>query len=129
MYKFPKEIKDIDRYQFLADWTIEQLRWYTGRVQKVILEDYSFGSTGRVFHIAENVGILKFFLKKNGFRYETIAPTVVKKFATGKGNSNKEAMLEAWKTEPETFELIQDNGNPATDIVDSYFLCKYGVTQ
>ena len=129
VYKFPKEIKDIDRYQFLADWTIEQLRWYTGRVQKVILEDYSFGSTGRVFHIAENVGILKFFLKKNGFRYETIARTVVKKFATGKGNSNKEAMLEAWKTEPETFELIQDNGNPATDIVDSYFLCKYGVTQ
>ena len=129
VYKFPKELKDIDRYLFLADWTIEQLRWYTGRVQKVILEDYSFGSTGRVFHIAENVGILKSFLKKNGFRYETIAPTTVKKFATGKGNSNKEAMLEAWKAEPGTFELVQENGNPSTDIVDSYFLCKYGVIQ
>ena len=129
VYKFPKEIKDIDRYLFLADWTIEQIRWYTGRVQKVILEDYSFGSTGRVFHIAENVGILKSFLKKNGFRYETIAPTTIKKFATGKGNSNKEAMLEAWKAEPGTFELVQENGNPSTDIVDSYFLCKYGVIQ
>lgn len=129
VYKFPKDLKSIDRYQFLAEWTIEQIRWYDGRVKKVILEDYSFGSTGRVFHIAENVGILKLKLKQNGFRYETIPPTVIKKFATGKGNSNKEAMLEAWNAEPNTFELVQENGNPATDIVDSYFLCKYGATQ
>ena len=71
----------------------------------------------------------KLKLKQNGFRYETIPPTVIKKFATGKGNSNKEAMLEAWNAEPDTFELVQENGNPATDIVDSYFLCKYGATQ
>ena len=38
-------------------------------------------------------------------------------------------MLEAWKTEPGTFELVQETGNPASDIVDAYFLCKYGVTQ
>ena len=128
-YKFPKELKDIDRYDYLAEWTVEQLRWYTGRVEKAILEDYSFGSTGRVFHIAENAGILKHVLKANKFQYETIAPTSIKKFATGKGNSNKEAMLEAWKNEPGTFDLVQETGNPAGDIVDSYFLCKYGVTQ
>jgi Holliday junction resolvasome RuvABC endonuclease subunit len=128
-YKLPKDLKLIDKYIFLADWTIEALRWHNGRVEKVILEDYSYGSTGRVFNIAENVGILKFKLKQNGFRYETVPPTVIKKFATGKGNSNKEAMLEAWKAEPDNFELVQENGNPATDIVDSYYLCKYGVTQ
>ena len=54
---------------------------------------------------------------------------MLKKFATGKGNARKEAMLEAWKTEPGTFELVQETGNPASDIVDAYFLCKYGVTQ
>ena len=68
-------------------------------------------------------------LMENSFRYETVPPTVLKKFATGKGNSNKEVMLEAWKAEPDTFELVQEKGNPATDIVDSYFLCKYGITQ
>ena len=128
-YKLPKDLKDIDKFKFLAEWTIDTLRWHNGRVEKVILEDYSYGSTGRVFHIAENVGILKLKLKQNGFRYETIPPTVIKKFATGKGNSNKEAMLEAWKAAPDTFELVQEKGNPATDIVDSYFLCKYGITQ
>ena len=128
-YKLPKDLKLIDKYIFLADWTIEALRWHNGRVEKVILEDYSYGSTGRVFHIAENVGILKLKLKQNGFRYETVPPTVIKKFATGKGNSNKEAMLEAWKAESNNFELVQETGNPATDIIDSYFLCKYGVTQ
>ena len=60
---------------------------------------------------------------------EIVQPTVIKKYATGKGNSNKEAMLEAWKTEPGTFDLVQETGNPASDIVDSYFLCKYGVNQ
>ena len=128
-YKLPKDLKLIDKYIFLADWTIEALRWHNGRVEKVIIEDYSYSSTGRVFNIAENVGILKFKLKQNGFRYETVPPTVIKKFATGKGNSNKEAMLEAWKAEPDNFELVQEKGNPATDIVDSYYLCKYGVTQ
>ena len=128
-YKLPKDLKLIDKYIFLADWTVEALRWHNGRVEKVILEDYSYGSTGRVFNIAENVGILKLKLKQNGFRYETVPPTVIKKFATGKGNSNKEAMLESWKAEPDNFELVQENGNPATDIVDSYYLCKYGVTQ
>ena len=128
-YKLPKDLTFIDKYNFLAEWTIDTLRWHNGRVEKVILEDYSYGSTGRVFHIAENVGILKLKLKLNGFRYETVPPTVIKKFATGKGNSNKDAMLEAWKAEPDTFELVQEKGNPATDIVDSYFLCKYGITQ
>ncbi len=128
-YKFPKELKDLDKYMFLAEWTIEAIRHYNYRASKVVLEDYSFGSTGRVFHIAENVGILKYTLKMNGFRYEIVQPTVLKKYATGKGNSNKEAMLEAWKTEPGTFDLVQETGNPASDIVDSYFLCKYGVNQ
>ena len=128
-YKLPKYLKDIDKFKILAEWTIDTLRWHNGRVEKVILEDYSYGSTGRVFHIAENVGILKLKLMENSFRYETVPPTVLKKFATGKGNSNKEVMLEAWKAEPDTFELVQEKGNPATDIVDSYFLCKYGITQ
>ena len=128
-YKLPKELKDLEKYTYLAEWVIEQLRWYNGRVEEVFLEDYSFGSTGRVFHMAENVGILKYFLRKEGFNLTTFAPTTIKKFATGKGNSKKEAMLEAWKSEKNTFQLVQEAGNPGSDIVDSYFICKYGLSQ
>ena len=44
-------------------------------------------------------------------------------------NSKKDAMLEAWKAETDTFEFVQEKGNPATDIVDSYSLCKFGISQ
>ena len=88
------------------------------------MEDYAYAATGRVFHIAENAGILKYKLKN--FKTQTIPPTVIKKFATGKGNASKEDMLDAWKKEDGTFELIQETGNPASDIIDSYFICKYG---
>ena len=67
---------------------------------------------------------MKYKLSK--FKTELIPPTVIKKFATGKGNASKEDMLEAWKNEPNNFELIQESGNPASDIIDSYFICKYG---
>ena len=60
-----------------------------------MIEDYSFGSKGRVFNLAENCGLLKYMLFKKGYRFFTVPPTVVKKFATGKGNANKEAMVKA----------------------------------
>jgi Holliday junction resolvasome RuvABC endonuclease subunit len=128
-HSIPKNCKDVDRYAFLAQWTINNLMWHNGRVEKVYIEDYSYGSVGRVFNIAENTGILKHLLTEQHFKYECIAPTTIKKFATQKGNSNKEAMLEAWKNEPGTFELAQEKGNPSSDIVDSYFICKYGFMQ
>ena len=128
-FKFPKELEGLERYSFLAEWTIEQLRWDDGRVEKIVLEDYSYGSVGRVFHIAENVGILKHILLKQHFTYETIAPTTLKKFATGRGNASKDEMLDAWKQESKRFDLIQETGNPASDIIDSFYLCKYGFNQ
>ena len=90
------------------------------------MEDYAYAATGRVFHIAENMGILKYELKSKGFNYTTIPPTVIKKFATQKGNASKDLMLESFQKEKSTLNLIQDSGNPASDIIDSYFICKYG---
>ena len=89
------------------------------------------GSKGKVFHIAENTGILKYTLYKNKVKYATVPPTVVKKFASGKGNSKKEQMYEAFIKETGT-DLIKllsyekQLGNPITDIVDSFYLAKYG---
>lgn len=125
-YKMPKDLTQVAKFSFLADWVIEQIRWYDGRVEQVYIEDYSYGSVGRVFNIAENVGILKYKLKEENFPCISVPPTVIKKYATGKGNSKKEDMLVSWNNEPESFQLVQELGNPGSDIVDSYFICKYG---
>ena len=37
-YKLPKELRDLSKFKFLAEWTIEAIRWFDNRVQKVILE-------------------------------------------------------------------------------------------
>ena len=121
------KLEGIDKYKFLANWALDTLMWHNGRAQKVFLEDYAYGATGRVFHIAENGGILKYKLSE--FQTETVPPTVIKKFATGKGNASKDDMLDAWKKEENTFQLPQETGNPASDIIDAYFICKYGFTQ
>ena len=125
-FKYPQDLKELDRYKFLAEWVIECIRWFDGRVKHVYLEDYAYAATGRVFHIAENMGILKYELKSKGFNYTTVPPTVIKKFATQKGNASKDLMLESFQKEKSTLNLIQDSGNPASDIIDSYFICKYG---
>ena len=45
------------------------LIWWNGRVETVFLEDYAYAATGRVFHIAENAGILKYKLKNFKTQY------------------------------------------------------------
>ena len=51
---------DIDRYDDISSWAIGILKHF--KVGQVYLEGYSFGSTGRVFNIAENTAILKYNL-------------------------------------------------------------------
>lgn len=44
---------------------------------------------------AEMLGVLKLWCEDHGIEYKGYAPTEIKKHATGKGNANKEMMLEA----------------------------------
>jgi Holliday junction resolvasome RuvABC endonuclease subunit len=96
---------------------------------EILIEDYSFGSKGRVFHLAENCGLLKYLLYKNGWSYSTVAPTVIKKYATGKGNASKEKMYEAFRelTQLDIVDIYCSKtlGSPITDIVDSYYIAMY----
>jgi len=99
-------------------------------VTMIAIEDYSFGSTGRVFHIAENCGYLKYRLWHNKFPFQTFAPSTIKKFATGKGNANKEKMYEAFvaRTGHDLIQLYSPSGkldSPVTDIVDSFYIALY----
>jgi Holliday junction resolvasome RuvABC endonuclease subunit len=60
---------------------------------------------------------------------ETIAPTAVKKDAVGRGNANKQDMIDKFiqETNIDLYkELDCRTNNPISDIVDSYFICKHG---
>jgi len=46
---------------------------------------------------AEMQGVLKLFCEENNIEHKSYAPTVIKKFGTGKGNAKKEGMVEAAK--------------------------------
>jgi Holliday junction resolvasome RuvABC endonuclease subunit len=119
------------RYDFISDWAMDIL--ISNDIQKITLEDYSYGSTGKVFHIAENTGLLKWKLWQSEIKIEVVAPTAVKKFASGKGNADKERMYESFleETSRNLNEELESKskkiGNPISDIVDSYYICKMGL--
>ena len=102
----------------------------------MFLEGYAFATSAQagVRSIAENTGLLKHKMWKNKIPFKTYPPTVIKKFATGKGNSNKELMYEAFVDELLTpidlKELLTPKAkkviSPISDIVDSYFITKCG---
>ena len=120
-----------ERYNNIANWAIDIIKSYTWWQEHPIIqiEHYSYGSTGRVFHIAENLGLLKYKLKiECGWDYTLLAPSVIKKFATDKGNANKELMLGAFQEDTGVnLGVLLDSSvkSPITDIADAYFICKY----
>lgn len=130
----PEYLTDQERYENNATWVLEILSNFNKEEIYIMIEDYSFGSKGRVFNLAENCGILKYLLHKNGYQFFTVPPTVVKKFATGKGNSNKEAMYESFKKD--TYINLLDMltpkskvASPVADIVDAWYIARYMQTK
>ena len=120
-----------ERYSQIADWVVDIINSYVFWQEQPIIqiEDYSYGSTGRVFHIAENLGLLKYKLKMEcGWDYTLLPPSVIKKFATDKGNANKDLMLDAFEKDTGT-NLAQvfdtTSKSPVSDVADAYFICKY----
>ena len=60
----------------------------------ICVEGYSFGSKGRgIYGIGELGGVIRLYLYEHEHLYRDIAPKVLKKFASGKGNCGKEVVL------------------------------------
>ena len=99
-------------------------------------ERHAFATVGKshVRSVAENTGLLKHKMYKVKQKFSLIPPTVIKKYATGKGNANKEVMYDTFTAElvtPSDLKLrltpkSKKLSNPVTDIVDAYWICKYG---
>ena len=129
---YPEWQSEEERHEKLATWAYNIVQG----CEEVFLEGYAFATSVQagVRSMAENTGLLKHKMWKNILKFQTYPPTVIKKFATGKGNSNKEKMYEAFVDElltptdlkeqltPKAKKII----NPISDIVDSYFIAKAG---
>lgn len=127
------------RYDFISEWAMNCMS-KDGAPKIIGIEGYSMGSKGKVFNLAENCGILKHKIWKE---WETnpiiktttgiFPPTTVKKFATGKGNADKESMYGAFVTETGV-DLMNIMGqsttkvsSPVSDIVDAFYMAKYAL--
>ena len=86
------------RFGLISDWVFYVLYDLHEGDYEIFIEGYSFGSKGQaVFQIAENCGILKYKLQMSpSMLYETIVPSVVKKYASGKGNADKQLMYDSF---------------------------------
>jgi Holliday junction resolvasome RuvABC endonuclease subunit len=115
-------------------------RWAKGiltsnLVGHVYLEGYAYSSrAGMTFDIGESTGALKMMLWENGIGCTTVSPTQSKKLATGKGNANKELIMEAfakvqpWKDLKGILHETEKQNNPSSDIADSYFIMQTGLS-
>lgn len=119
-----------ERFDNISEWLMACL---DDPEAKVVIEDYAMGAKGRVFNIAENCGLLKHKLWKEGFKFATVPPTVLKKFATGKGNADKNKMHSQFVLDTgidlmkEMTPNAKDAGNPVSDVVDAFYLTRWGL--
>jgi Holliday junction resolvasome RuvABC endonuclease subunit len=121
-----------ERYNGIAQFFMDKLHEVRGNTEPLTfyIEDYSMGSKGKVFNIAENTAVIKHKLWQTHHKIVTVPPTVIKKFATGKGNSDKEKMYVAF-VQQTGVDINQEMfgprnlGSPTTDLVDCYFLAQY----
>ena len=131
-YEYKEYNTPIERFTNISNWALDIIHKHKSDTAKVFIEGYSFGSKGQaVFQIAENCGILKYKLQMSPtMLYDTSVPSVVKKYASGKGNADKQLMYDSFKehTKKDLMKMfdMQKLNNPVTDIVDSYYIAKVG---
>lgn len=130
-HKYPEYESDMERYDLLSDIFLTELNRFV--IVKVNIEAYSYGSSGKVFNLAENCGLLKYKIwKQFGITPKSIAPMTLKKIATGKGAGKKDVMFKAWESNFPHVDIhaimgikkTKNVGNPISDIVDAYYLSR-----
>jgi hypothetical protein len=121
---FQEYVQDVDRFDTISQWATNLC---IGAAD-VGMEGYAYGAKGRVFNLAENMGLLKYKLYKHAIPVTIIEPAKVKKCATGKGNADKQVMYDTFSKETNTNLLSLFNqktlSNPVTDVIDSYYVLK-----
>lgn len=113
----------MQRLRYIRDAAMAIMQGYAIETFSVFIEGYGFGCRGAaVFSLGELGGVLRLALFENTVTYYDVAPTVLKKFITSKGNSHKELMLEqVYRRFSVGSEILKDNNQ-----VDAFGLAQYG---
>ncbi len=61
----------------------------------ILIENFAFGAVNKAHDIGMLHGVIRYGLYRRGIPYLLVAPGQVKKFATGKGNSEKNLVIRA----------------------------------
>jgi Holliday junction resolvasome RuvABC endonuclease subunit len=80
-----------------------------GKIDLIVYEKPAGRFMTGVISVAELVSVVKVFCEDNNIEYTSYRPTEVKKAMTGKGNSNKQVMLDEAKKRWPNINIIDDN--------------------
>ena len=83
---------------------------YIYEAEVVVLEGYSFASQNKAHQVGELGGVIRLSLYTSRVPYVEVPPAVLKKYATGKGNADKDAVLAA---AIRRFDFAGDDNNAA----------------
>lgn len=118
---------NFDRFTTLTNFCSEFIESW-GVPDYVAMEDYAMGShSGMNFTIGEATILTKLAVYNTGCKFRLYSPTLIKKYATGKGNAKKEDMQKAYSILGESYldlDKLPINKNPREDIVDAYWIMK-----
>lgn len=87
---------------------------------RVLIEGFAYGAKGKGVSVLYGLGwCIRIMLTEEVFKWEEVAPTALKKFASGKGNAKKEDLVlpvyKKWGFE-----------SSSNDITDAFVLAKIG---
>ena len=84
----------------------------------VVYERVAGRFKGAIIVASELVSVLKVFCEKNNIEYRAFSAGEIKRYATGKGNVNKPAMVAAMQKKYPYIEIIDDNHADAIALYD-----------
>ncbi len=113
-YAYSAEVAGVFRSRAKGERRLVEVRDFVGEVayemDAVVLEGYSYASSNQAHQIGELGGVVRVMLYQRRTPFVMVPPAVLKKFATGKGNADKDAMLAA---AIRRFDFEGDNNNAA----------------
>lgn len=112
----PKKLSGAARLRYLRDGIRDVVIQYVG-LRYACIEGYAMQSVNRSFDLGEVGGIVRLCLYDTGLEFTVVPPTTLKKFASGKGTADKEAMRQGVK-ERWQVDIPQD------DACDAYALAQ-----
>ena len=89
-------------------------------IEMVVFERSQGAHQNAVIIQSELHGVLKLFCEESNLPYKAYSPSEIKKFATGKGNSNKQSMIDAAR---EKYGYAGKDDNEA-DAIHIYYLAQ-----